>query len=80
MAPLNQPWKEYLAKKAALEQVTVDAGTTQKIVDDKEENGMCPGSDACGIAPHPLGSTLSCAFRSHMACEVVQQGSTGTSG
>lgn len=81
MTPLRQPWKEYLAQKARMEQ-----GQQGIVVIPKKpepENGdtqLCPGGEECGTGPHPLGSTVSCAFRSHMACEVVTQGTTGTSG
>ncbi|KAJ6079731.1 hypothetical protein N7467_009484 [Penicillium canescens] len=80
MAPLEQPWKEYLAQKDFIEQ---KEGKDQDPELKKEEvanDGMCPGSEECGFEKHALGSTTACAFRSHMACEVVMQGSTGTSG
>lgn len=81
MAPLHQPWKDYLAQKAAMEQDPKGDGANMKKPDaETGEVAMCPRSKECGRTPHPLGSTVSCAFRSHMACEVVMQGSTGTSG
>ena len=81
MAPLHQPWKDYLAQKAVIEQNLGEDGTSLKKPDaEKGETAMCPGSEECGRVPHALGSTVFCAFRSDMACEVVMQGSTGTSG
>jgi hypothetical protein len=82
MVQLRQPWKEYLAQKAAKDQVSknqvVIKSDPASQQDEKVE--MCPGSAECGFHEHLLGSTNACAFRSHMACEVVMQGSTGTSG
>ncbi len=81
MGPLQQPWKDYLAQKAAMEENRKnDCTNLNKSEPEKAQADMCPGSEECGKMPHPLGSTVSCAFRSHMACEVVCQGTTGTSG
>jgi hypothetical protein len=80
MAPLNQPWKNYLAQKVTIEEASTQALAAEDSGVEKDEGDMCPGSAECGHTPHPLGSTVACAYRSHMACEVVMQGSTGTSG
>jgi Ni/Co efflux regulator RcnB len=98
MAPLNQPWQDYLAQKAAMKEASAQALAAEdsEVEKDSDDDAEKDSDDEAAKdsedekdsdceemgdqTPHPLGSTVSCGYRSHMACEVVMQGSTETSG